>query len=189
MESMVRPSDRSRSVLCPSTFERQSVPLAPGGSQSAPKVSPKAIATSPGFDSQVMPRSVPSTCQRLSVRLIDPCPVSCATSLVDPTSGGCGACDCGATSTGGDTGSGAGGTSGFGPGIGIGMGSMSGVIENRGTDEPSEPDEDESDEEDPDDAEPDDPGSSSAGSGAESVRSGQGSAQGSVGSGSCGTRV
>ena len=113
------PSDRSVSVLNASTLLRQSSPKPPGGWKSRPTVSPNATAISPGALSHMMPRSVPSTCQRLSVRLIECAPVCLATSRTAPICGIAGAAARGAASIGGSAGAGAGGRSWSGPGTGM----------------------------------------------------------------------
>ncbi|SLI02693.1 Uncharacterised protein [Mycobacteroides abscessus subsp. abscessus] len=94
--------------------------MPPGGWNPRPTVSPKATATSPGPLSHMIPRSVPSTCHRLSVRFTELAPVCLATSRTCTTRGAAGAASRGAASVGGVTGAGGGGTS---PGSGLGPGS------------------------------------------------------------------
>ena len=169
IESRVMPSDRSVSVLCPSALDRQSSPPTTPNSHPLPNESPNATAISPGLLSHMMPRSVPSTCQRLSVRFSDPGPVTCETTSTCPTAGAAGGIVVGPGSAGVTAGAG-GGVPGVPPGPGIGMGMVSGCgsISMRGNGRWS--------------AEPD------AGESVSSVRSGHGSAHGSVSTSAC-TRV
>ncbi len=119
IESKFIPSVRSRSVEKASTLLRQSPPCPPGGWKPRPTVSPNATAIRPGSDSHMRPRSVPYTCQRLSVRLTDPAPVCFATVATSTTRGAGGAGTCGAGSIGGVSGAGGGGGAAPSPGTGM----------------------------------------------------------------------